>query len=383
MASYQQLNYCKKCKKNVSVNEKGQCVFCKSTQFRKSWSVRFRYVEQSGIEVQKRLSGYSTKKEAQEEYLKFISTAKQYKPVDENNKKLSFNQLYNEYVAYLTPRVKESTLYDFELKAKKFLNFFSNYEVKKITPKILLDWQNGITNYSYNYQCHIRNCLYGMLRYAEKYYDIVNPLNKVDSIARKTQKKEMQVWTEQEFLKAMEHVHSFEYKTFFSALFYTGARKGEIMATTWKDWDLKTQTLDINKSITKKVKNGGWIITTPKNQSSIRNIKLPSKLVSLLEQLKASFSDLSGFVFGGDKPLSETSIARIFERAAIRAKLKPIRIHDLRHSHASLLISRGATIVTVAKRLGHNSIEQTLNTYAHMMPEDEDNLIKLIENRGT
>lgn len=383
MASYQQLNYCKKCKKNVSVNEKGQCLSCQSTQLRKSWTVRFRFVEKNGIEVHKRLTGFATKKEAQEEYIRFISTAKKYSPVDENIQKLSFKQLYDDYVAYLTPRVKESTLYDFELKAKKFLGSFSNYEVKKITPKILLEWQNSITNYSYNYQCHIRNCLYGMLRYAEKYYDIQNPLTKVDSIARKTQKKEMQVWSEQEFLAAMEHITNFEYKTFFFALFYTGARKGEILATTWNDWDLKKQTLDISKSITKKVKNGGWHITTPKNQSSIRKIKLTSNLTTMLEQLKLKDDILAGFTFGGDSPLPETTLARVFERAAKAAKLKPIRIHDLRHSHASLLISRGATIVTVAKRLGHNSIEQTLNTYAHMMPEDEDNLIKLIENRSS
>ena len=93
------------------------------------------------------------------------------------------------------------------------------------------------------------------------------------------------------------------------------------------------------------------------------------------------------FVFAGDRPLAETSIARVKNAACSEAKVKKIRIHDFRHSHASLLISNGASIVSVAKRLGHNDIEQTLNTYAHMMPKEDDYIINILEktanNLGT
>ena len=71
MASYQQLNYCKKCKKNVALNDKGQCSTCLSTQIKKSWTVRFRYIDNKGNEIQKRLTGFNSKKEAKDAELQF------------------------------------------------------------------------------------------------------------------------------------------------------------------------------------------------------------------------------------------------------------------------------------------------------------------------
>ena len=377
MASYQQLHYCKNCKKNVSVNEKGQCINCFSTQIKKSWSVRFRFNE-SGIEIQKRLTGYKTKKEAENGYIDFINNSKKQLPKKENT--FLFEELYEEFKQFQKSRIKESSFYDFYSKSNlHILPYFKKYEVSKITPKILLDWQNTINNYSFKHKSNLRSYLNSILKYAEKYYNIENQLKKVDGFRNVALKKEMLFWTPEEFNLFIKKVNREEYRAFFYALYYTGARKGELLATTWNDWDLKNNILNINKSITNKTFNGVYAITTPKNQSSIRKISFPQILADVIKKLKVG-NENNNFVFFGESPLPDTTTKRIQQEACNKANVKTIRIHDFRHSHASLLISNGASIVSVAKRLGHINIEQTLNTYAHMMPKEDERILNILQS---
>lgn len=380
MPAFEQAKYCPNCKKNVSADKNDRCKVCGEKIERGAWSTRFRIIE-NGIEKQKRLSGFKTKREANDAYVEFITTYKQ-TPAKKN---ISFLELYNEYENFLRSRTKSSTHYDFKSKTEgHILPYFKDYIVEKITPKDILNWQQSLDKYSYNYKCHLRNCLSSMLRYADKYHNIPNQLPKVDGFRNLEAKKEMSIWTPDQFQSVMEHIDDIIYKTFFYALYYTGCRKGEMLATTWNDWDLKNNTLNINKSVSKKVTGASWMLTTPKNASSIRKIRVPEFLCSIIKSLHewAKENKISGdFVFIGEKPLPETSICRILKNAAKAAEIPEIRIHDFRHSHASLLISEGASIVAVAKRLGHSNIEQTLNTYAHMMPNEEDTIIKILSKK--
>lgn len=121
-------------------------------------------------------------------------------------------------------------------------------------------------------------------------------------------------------------------------------------------------------------------ITTPKNKSSYRKILLPKNLVQMLLSYKQKckreygFND-SWFVFGGAEPLSDQTIRRRLNDYADNAGVKKIRVHDLRHSHASLLINKGQNILIVSQRLGHSDITQTLNTYSHLMPSVQKQII--------
>ena len=378
MPSFQQLFYCKNCKKIIQPNDKGQCSKCESTQLKKSWSVRFRYAE-NGIEKQKRLTGFQTKKEAQDGYIKFINEAKLKEPI-ETTEKLKFDRLFEEYKTFTKTRIKESSYCDLCSKCSiHILPYFKDTYVQDITPKILLDWQNNLgTKYSFKHKICIRTYLNAILNYAEKYYNIPNNLKKVDSFRNLEVKKEMDFWTPEEFNAFIEKVDNETYKAFFYALYYTGARKGELLATNWNDWNLKKGLLNIDKSVTKKIYNASWLITTPKNQSSIRKISLPQILVDVMKKYKTGRENFN-LVFAGEKPLADSSIQRVQEIACKEAKIKRIRLHDFRHSHASLLLSNGASIVAVAKRLGHTNIEQTLNTYAHMMPKEDDLIIEILE----
>lgn len=379
MASYQQMYYCKICKKNVSVDENNKCVACHGTQLKKSWSVRFRYIQEDGKEVQKRISGKQTKKEAQEAYLEFISSNKKYCKTEDIVRTLTFAQLYEEYKKFTQNRIKQSSYYDFCSKCNiHILPYFNNYKIIDITPKIILEWQNSKNGYSYKYKTGLRMYLSSILGYAEKYYGIANKVRQVDNFRNVELKKEMLFWTPEEFNSFIACVDQEVYKTFFYALYYTGARKGEILATNWQDWNLQTNTLRINKTVTKKVYGASWIITVPKNQTSIRTITLPSNLVEIIKEYKKGREDYD-FVFAEDKPLADSSIGRVQLEACEKSGVKKIRLHDFRHSHASLLLSQGASIVAVAKRLGHSNIEQTLNTYAHMMPNEDEILLSILE----
>lgn len=392
MACFEQIYYCKNCKRNVQA-ENNKCKKCGGTTLTKSWSVRFRYINENGIEQQKRISGKATKKEAQDAYLQFMASTKKYiKKLENQQEDMTFEELYIDYKSYAINQLKESSYYDLSSKCDiHILPYFKAFKVKDLKPKVLLDWQNHINaltygkqnnkKYSYKYKRNLRSYLRTILNYAEKYYQIPNNLKYVDNFKNNTEHKEMQVWTPEEFFKFIAQVDRPEYKAFFFALYFTGARKGEILATTWSDWDLVHATLNINKSVTKKTFTEEWKITIPKNQSSIRKIVIPPILVNEMKEYKLGREDCK-LVFSDTKPLADSNIQRIMKEACQKAGVKLIRVHDLRHSHASLLLSQGISIVAVAKRLGHSNTEQTLNTYAHMLPSEESVLNNVLQNIG-
>ena len=105
---------------------------------------------------------------------------------------------------------------------------------------------------------------------------------------------------------------------------------------------------------------------------------MPQKFLDELKEYKSTFP-CSTFVFGGAEPLKESSITRYFRVCADKAGNRIIRLHDMRHSCASLLISRGISIVAVSHRLGHKNVEQTLNTYSHLMPSEAAQMVRIFD----
>lgn len=344
----------------------------------KLWSVRFRVIEH-GVEKNKRLRGFATKKDANKAYVDFMST---YTPDNRLNTpgELTMDELYQLYIKDAELRLKPSTIYVLEKEYAHFIKpTFGDKKLKDIAKRHVIDWQNSLTakGYAYKYKLKIRGYLSAFYTFAVKYLDYPsNIVKQCPSFAKPAVKKEMQVWSENEFNTFIEAVDKPIYKALFYTLYYTGCRKGELFALTWKDVDLKKKTISITKSLTRKC-NDIYAITTPKNYSSNRTILMPDILVKQLMEYALTVEN-KGFLFGGAHPMSEMTLSRAYKAYCAQAGIKEIRIHDFRHSHASLLISRGASIVMVAKRLGHSSTEQTLNTYAHLMPNEEHKLVNLL-----
>jgi len=336
----------------------------------KLWSVRFRIMTEDG-EKNKRLSGFRTKKEAQKAYEEFITSYDYHAPVKSDV--FLFGDLTDAYLENAKMQLKESSFYDTQNKIGLHIRpFFDEKRVDAITPATILEWQRSLSEYSYKYRSNLRGYLTAIYRYGERYHNVENIMRKVEPLRNLDAKKEMQFWTQEEFERFIAVAEGPVYACFFRLLYISGCRKGEALALTFRDINQQNNTITINKSITRKVRGKTYAVTTPKNQASNRTISLPARLIrDMLSQPKNSDDD---FVFGGTKPLADRTTDRIFAAYCEKAGVKKIRLHDFRHSCASLLISKGVSIVAVSKRLGHTNIEQTLNTYSHMMPSDEEKI---------
>lgn len=168
---------------------------------------------------------------------------------------------------------------------------------------------------------------------------------------------------------------------YFAIAFYTGMRKGEIHGLRWSDIDGKY--ISVKRSISQKVK-GDDRITPPKNKSSIRTLQIPKPLIEILNEHKERCKIFDGFseenyICGANKPLRDSTIQKRNIKFAQLAGIKTIRIHDFRHSHASLLANEGINIQEVARRLGHSDVEMTWNTYSHLYPREEERAVAVLD----
>lgn len=354
----------------------------------KLWSVRFREI-QDGKERNKRLSGFRTKREAQAGYIEYCSEREKQAILSASQKGTSpnemlFDTLIDSYLDYTKSRVKESSYYDIENKIRNRIRpFFTGKRICDVKPLDILKWQQDFSaNYSYEYCSWCLSSLSSIYKYGERYHDIINIMHKVDRPRNLEPKKEMKFWTREQFAAFIAKVDDPVREAFFRTLYITGCRRGEANALTWEDINLDEGTIRINKSLTHKTRNAPYKITTPKNASSNRTLQIPNSFCRFLADYKKALADrneLGAFVFGGNKPLPASTVDHCFRRACSEADVPVIRIHDLRHSCASLLISRGVSIVAVGRYLGHTNIQQTLNTYSHMMPDDQLQILNVME----
>ena len=188
----------------------------------------------------------------------------------------------------------------------------------------------------------------------------------------KVQKKEFDIWSVEEYFKFEDGLKS-KYEScipFFRTLFFTGMRKGEARALTIDDLDIENGYITINKSM-RKYKSS---LKAPKTPAGVRKIKIDTNTLELLKPLKSH----EKWLFGDYKPISRDLVDRAFKYGIEQSGVKKIRIHDLRHSHASYLIAKGGNIVAISKRLGHSSINMTLNTYAHLLEDSENRLVEIL-----
>lgn len=194
--------------------------------------------------------------------------------------------------------------------------------------------------------------------------------------------KEMKFYTPDEFKKFISYEDDLEYITLFKTLYFCGLRLGEISALTWNDIDFEKNTININKAVT--YIEGEYITTRPKTQTSIRTLPMPNSLVENYKELLKESKEYYGFksnwyVFGKHKPINADKLRHRKNELADKAGVKRIRIHDFRHSCASLLINNGANVMVVAKYLGHSKIDVTLNTYSHLFNSKMEDIVNLVD----
>ena len=389
-------NYlCPKCKKEIT---KKVCDCGTKGKPQPPYSVRFRWVDEEGLVRNMRITdesgrGWQTQGAAQRGYDDWIAKHPTHKKVE--TRVLDFLPLYEEYKAHLRANVKESSCMMYTQRMDKYIvPYFKDSRVTEIKPADILKWQNSISemSLSHEYKKSIRSAFHNFFSYLA-IYGIQNPLTSVKGFKKIEKKKEMLFWTQEEFEMFIACVDDFRYKVVFAFLYLTGCRKGEACALRWSDIDLTEQTVNIHGTLTKATDkerdvNEGEILselyrlTSPKTENSYRKVILPSRLVEYLKELKKEKS--SEFVFGANNGfLSFNTLEHAFNRYTERSRVKKIRIHDLRHSHVSLLINKGgdnqlATLYIIAARIG-DTVEMVLKTYGHMFPNRQKDIIPLLD----
>ena len=277
------------------------------------------------------------------------------------------------YEKDMKPKLKLNTWLTKEsIIQKKILPYFGKRKLSEITAKDVMDWQNairGLTDakgkpYSPTYLKTVHNQLSALFNHAVRYYGLqVNPAAKAGNMGVE-ERREMLFWTKDEYLKFADAMMDKPLSYYaFEMLYWCGIREGELLALTPTDFDFEAGTVSINKSYQRL--KGKDVITTPKTKKSNRVIKMPKFLCGEMEDYLKMF-----YSTGANErifPVSKHYLHHEMDRGAKAAGVKRIRIHDLRHSHISLLIDMGFTALAIADRVGHESIDITYR-YAHLFP---------------
>lgn len=308
--------------------------------------------------------------------------------------KITVRQLFEEYTKAKKYEVRETTLD----KTKQILenHVLPSFENKKLNQLNLISLQNWKTkieekSLSITMKKNIYKEFRALLNFGIKFgYLASNPLTRLGNFKDAYEsKKSIDYYTSDEFLKfigkAKEDAgangfYEWNYYVFFCIAFYTGLRKGEIFALKWSD--ISDDTLHVRRSIAQKLK-GEDRETPPKNKSSFRSLQMPIPLKTILTEHYNRYKDVNGFsddwrICGGIGCLRDSTVDKRNHRYAKLAGVKHIRIHDFRHSHASLLANEGINIQEIARRLGHSKIEITWNTYSHLYPREEERAVKIL-----
>lgn len=337
------------------------------------WLIQYRYTDWQGKRRKSTKRGFATKREAEEWLRNFLITQKA-------DFDMKFEDFWKMYYADMETRLREHTMrtkkYIVEL---KILPYFGNKRVNDITAADIRQWQNELIKmgYSPTYLKTINNQLSAIFNYAIRYYDLKsNPCAKAGSMG-KSKAEEMDFWTGEEFRKFIDSVMNkrLSYMAFMT-LYWTGMRLGELLALNPKDVDLEKRTISITKSYQRLGKKD--VITPPKTPKSKRVITIPEFLAADIKDYMDSLYDLQE----DDRlfPITKYYLKHEMQRGIKESGVKRIRVHDLRHSHASMLIELGFSPLEIANRLGHEKVETTLNTYAHLYPNKQTKLAERLDS---
>lgn len=343
-----------------------------------TWFTQFRCKDKFGNEVHKCKRGFSTPEEAQAWEDDFIASAG-------CTMAMTFAEFFEVYAADLKPRLREHTWRQKEYAIKtRILPWFGKMRMAEISSLDIVQWQNELMSpdankgkgYSPTYLRTLNNQLTAILNHAARYYGLnPNPAVRTMKMGSKDT-KEMSFWTKEEYLKFSDAMmDSPRLFVIFEVLYWTGIREGELLALTPDSFDWGRNTMRIDKSYQRF--GGRDVITDPKTPKSIRTIKLSKFLAETIRDYLSKNPQIGP----GERmfPVSKSLLSRAMQKGSKKAGVKRIRIHDLRHSHVSLLIDMGFSAVAIADRMGHESSDITFR-YAHLFPNVQEDMANTLDN---
>ena len=304
-----------------------------------TWYVSFRYIDWTGKKTQKLKRGFKTKKEVlnyEKEFLRKTAT----------DMKMEMNGFIQVYFKDKKNELKENLIRNKQhMMNKHIVPYFGTRKMNEITPAEIIQWQNTIQEkgYSKTYERMIQNQLNALFNHAQKIYNLKeNPCKKVKKMGKSDANK-LEFWTKAEYDRFIAGIEpGSEDYLIFEILFWTGIREGELLALSLSDFDMGGNLLYINKTYNRIRKRD--VIDTPKTENSVRTIDIPNFLKEEVQEYAKKY-----YGFPEDQrlfPIVARTLQKRLKKYEALTGVKPIRVHDIRHSHVAYLIYQGVWIDT-------------------------------------
>ncbi|MFC0188196.1 tyrosine-type recombinase/integrase [Fictibacillus aquaticus] len=350
--------------------------------------------EKTGKRKQKTVSGFSTKKEAQAAAADLIAKFEQGQYVEPS--KVTVNEFLGDYMSvHYRSSVRPGTLERAEHMLKNHITpAFGHAMMKNLKP---LHFQRF---YAEKSEAGLSpGTIKGMHTFLVTAMEMAvtwellpnNPARRAKP--PKQQQHTISVWSHEESEMFLQHAKGVSsYYLIFLVALYTGMRKGEILGLRWDDIDFEAKTIYVNQSLTYSLKE--LRISEPKTKSSKRAILTPVHVLQELKKHRLRQKEIKlKLGTGYDNALAEKYVfttskgnfiyPQVLNKALVKLckelELSPIRFHDLRHTHATMLLSLGVNPKIVSERLGHTSIVITLDTYSHVLPAMQEEMVTNLE----
>ncbi len=331
-----------------------------------------------------------TKADAQRRERELLTAIDKGAPI--NTSKITLGEHLDDWLRRKEARVALKTSEDYHDIIRCYLKpRLGNVPISKLTPRHVEELHRymgnkGLSARSVQYTHRI---LSQALKYAVKMEILArNVCNVVDP--PKLKRKEIHVMDTDNVQIFLEATRGNLYWPVFFLAIYTGLRRGEVLGLRWQDLNIQNGTISVNQ-VVNRIRGKGLVIGEPKTASSRRLVSLPASASRLLIDLKLKEGErlesigmgwnASALIFsnvdGG--PLSPSTVSHNFSKALKKAGLPHMRFHDLRHTHATLMLEQGIHPKVVSERLGHSSINITLDTYSHVLPGMQDEAVQVFE----
>ena len=334
---------------------------------KRTWRCVFKYKDWTGKVHMTTKRGFARKKDALQYEMDFKNRAAE-------RADITLGALVEKYLEDYRLNHKESSFITVRARIEyHILPYFKDTPITDITPYKIKEWQNALTQKGLGSSLtrSVNVSFSALLNYAVKYFDLpANPFAKTGKTGKIN--KKVDFWELEDFVKVSALFVTPLDKAVFNLLFWSGMRIGELEALSRNDFDFVTNTISISKTYNPVTR----LTTVPKTPASIRKVTMPAEIMKLVQEYFATLLECPEHPFQVNR--REAYRLRL-ARYASQVGVKPITLHDLRHSHASYLIRHAAaSLPTIAKRLGHSSPTITLNTYAHVYRDSDGEIAEKI-----
>ena len=359
-----------------------------------NYNVYIEYIDESGKSKQKSQGKYKNKKDAEKHLIDLKSSINNNKFII--NKDITFVDRYEKYLYDESKNFSPLTQLKLEEKLKTNVKpFFKDMLLQDISPYVLQKFINSIySKYAKSTSKSIVASVKAVLNEAYRLREIQeNPCNFVKApVVKNSETNVKEPFTREEAKFVIEKLNGTFFEIPILLMLTMGLRAEEVCGLKWKDIDFEKNSISINQVLIKS--KGVFYFKEPKTKSSIRTISAPDELMIKLKKLKAEHdiykltnvleNEYEDIVCLNSRlrPFSTRNLWDNFTTFLKKHNIRRIRLHDLRHTHATMLVLSGTDFKTISNRLGHEDIKITLNRYSHVLEEMDkkasDNISKAL-----